>query len=207
VLQADPDYCRYILKEVSPDSSPRLIACAEWLKTQDVPAVLPLVNFDKHEGTSYEEVLRADPDYCSFILQAVSPDINSDLKFVEWLKAQAVVPSGSSLVSFGKYKGKSYEEVLERDPQYCSYILTNYAPSQGSIGSSTPFIEWLKAQDVPQDVPARVINFGKYRGWTYEEVLEGDPQYCSYMLGNVDFARNPSLAAFREWLGGQVEPS
>ena len=40
-------------------------------------------------------------------------------------------------VKFGKYKGKSYSEVLTKDPQYCAWARENMSGDQH-------FVEWLK---------------------------------------------------------------
>mmetsp|Transcript_133209 Transcript_133209/g.426132 ORF Transcript_133209/g.426132 Transcript_133209/m.426132 type:complete len:182 (+) Transcript_133209:82-627(+) len=134
----------------SPPTSPHLAQSA--VEAEDV------VNFGKHRGKAYEEVLKEDPMYCSWVVQAAKSDKTLDDKpssehlvnFAEWLKDRH-----TPLVSVGKHKGMSFTEILKTDAEYCRWVIERSRMPDCAKGlkkltpCSPEFGDWL-TENAPQ---------------------------------------------------------
>jgi hypothetical protein len=118
---------------------------------------------------------------------------------------------GSATVTFGKHKGRSYADVLQEEPYYCQYILGQADSGESSNPNFLAFATWLRSQDVP-DGPSGMgdaggsgtVGFGKHKGTSYEKVLQGDQEYCQFVLNQVDTPRSTAFSSFRNWLITQI---
>jgi len=57
-------------------------------------------------------------------------------------QSYAEVATGSSTLSFGKHKGRTYADVLANEPEYCGWVQDMASPT----GPLKEFQEWLNAQ-------------------------------------------------------------
>lgn len=99
-----------------------------------------------------------------------------------------VVPAIKRKVTFGKYRGMAFGQVLEIDPTYLKWLATNAhddeikAIAVELVGEvHTPVTEsqntdWKQYQ----------ITFGKYRGKTVGEILRIDPGYVFWLSGTIN---------------------
>eukprot|EP00445_Apocalathium_hangoei_P082407 CAMPEP_0204184184 /NCGR_PEP_ID=MMETSP0361-20130328/54239_1 /ASSEMBLY_ACC=CAM_ASM_000343 /TAXON_ID=268821 /ORGANISM="Scrippsiella Hangoei, Strain SHTV-5" /LENGTH=435 /DNA_ID=CAMNT_0051144189 /DNA_START=118 /DNA_END=1425 /DNA_ORIENTATION=+ len=196
VLEIDPEYCDYILKAEIPDTESEqartFVAFAKWLKTQvRLPSAsgstgTAILSFGKHNGKSYEDVLREDPLYCRW---AVSPEgarisMPALLEFSRWVRGQAILDTG-------KHNGKSYEKVLRDDPQYCRWVVSQ-DKGLGFRHELREFSGWVPSQEL--------LSYGKNKGKSYEEALRVDPEYCRFTLDQVDKSGYQRRAPFADWL-------
>eukprot|EP00445_Apocalathium_hangoei_P057463 CAMPEP_0204094244 /NCGR_PEP_ID=MMETSP0360-20130528/190831_1 /ASSEMBLY_ACC=CAM_ASM_000342 /TAXON_ID=268821 /ORGANISM="Scrippsiella Hangoei, Strain SHTV-5" /LENGTH=460 /DNA_ID=CAMNT_0051043553 /DNA_START=32 /DNA_END=1410 /DNA_ORIENTATION=+ len=221
VLEIDPEYCDYILKAEIPDTESEqgrtFVAFAKWLKTQVLlplesgPTGTAILSSGKHNGKSYEEVLREDPPYCSWVVsQEKSPDgeipdteseqARTFVAFAKWLKTQVRLPSasgstGTAILSFGKHNGKSYEDVLREDPLYCRWAVSPEG-ARISMPALLEFSRWVRGQ--------AILDTGKHNGKSYEKVLRDDPQYCRWVVSqDKGLGFRHELREFSGWVPSQ----
>ncbi len=67
--------------------------------------------------------------------------------------------------TFGKYKGRTFEDIKKVDPEYIQYIANNYGDK------FTEVFEFANANNL---LDAVFIPFGKYKNLTVEEVIKKD---------------------------------
>lgn len=116
------------------------------------------------------------------------------------------------IVTFGKYAGLTYEQVMANDPEYCQWQLDNMKENDETIGK---FGDWLRSGDrlskkrkqmeekresEPTEVKrARFIEFGKHRNKkTWGEVLDEHPDYCLTLIEMQD--EKPIQGKMREFI-------
>jgi len=142
-----------------------------------------VVEFGKHKGKTYEEVLHDDPSYCTWCSSRSLFDCSSaGLAFSAWLFTQdvpEVILSGSCKIQFGKHAGKTYEDVRQTDPGYCHFVMS--LSGHGSGDGVNNFADWLADQEIPEANATTLVGFGKYSDKTYEAVLFLDPDYCVFV--------------------------
>ena len=98
------------------------------------------VPFGKHKGKSIQEIYETDPAYIFWLIESdpyytvnipkiIGKEPNSTEEFVEICKSEydRVFPkiSAMSVITFGKYKGKTFKEVATEDKNYISWFLSN----------------------------------------------------------------------------------
>merc|ERR1739848_775042 len=100
-----------------------------------------VVSFGKYAGTSFQDVLDQDPDYCHWILeQGSQEDAGFQLRqfaaFLDGKVPEQVVSNqgGTGAVSFGKYAGTSFQTVLDQDPDYCRWVLEQGSQEDARFG-------------------------------------------------------------------------
>jgi len=110
---------------------------------------------------------------------------------------QASAPAPSGRMEHGKYKGKSFEEVLELDPGYAGYI-AKVAQSGDCSANFRAFADWAGDKLVDPDLQ---IGFGQYYGRSFMEVLDADPDYCGYIIGlSQNDEVSHRMQRFVDWL-------
>lgn len=125
------------------------------------------IDFGKHRGSKYGEVLARDPGYALWALgccagPSAARQVGDGLAdFVDWLRALEAVPEAAVACLCLDGKG-SYDVAGLRAAR---------ARLSGSVGE--------------------VMAFGKYKGRTMTEVWESDPGYCAFVSG----LKLPSLEA------------
>ena len=100
---------------------------------------------------------------------------------------------------FGKYRGKSYEEVFMLDKSYCGHIVRTSNQPESGLGIRQ-FADWIRERH-PDFVAARaqdVMRSGKYMGKSYEDIFAHDPSYCEIILD----LPNPGsqMRHFADWI-------
>lgn len=111
------------------------------------------------------------------------------------------------IVPFGKYKGKTIQEIYKIDPAYIFWLIesdpyytVNIPKIIGKEPNSTEeFIEICKAEynkAYPTIIATSVITFGKYKGKTFKEVAAEDKNYISWFLRNTE--DKIDIESFRE---------
>ena len=96
-------------------------------------------------------------------------------------KPQSLEPE----VTFGKHRGEMASDVLDKDPDYCAWIVDTY-----QSGEATPALgevaEWLidhNPELTNQD--ARQMGFGKHREKTREWVMNNHRDYGEWVIKTV----------------------
>jgi hypothetical protein len=195
-----------------------------------------LVGFGEHRDKTYDQLLREDPGYCSWVLQRYGEDEQPSPSLsllAEWLKfqgfedsADASTPSagtGESLVGFGQHRDMTYEDAMTMEPDYCEWVLRTYEEDDDPKPALVAFAEWLQSEgfevrsqdDGDESAPhhGRLrVGFGKHRDLTYEEIVTEDPDYCDWIIRTYE--EDPDEAGFAlrnlaQWLleQGHVYPS
>lgn len=82
----------------------------------------------------------------------------------------------------GKHSGKTFQQVLEDDPNYCEYFLTQVHTDSESVNR---FIHYLKNNTTERekeevDLGDTKLDFGKHKGKTFKEVLSEDSGYATW---------------------------
>lgn len=115
------------------------------------------------------------------------------------------------VVPFGKYKGKTIEVIYKIDPKYIFWLAESDPyfridfPTLTGIDPQKTNAEELFKEEVDRVFPkVKVedsINFGKYKGKTYKEIIEVDPQYVEWVIHNnrnLDFDLKSFFEALRD---------
>ena len=117
----------------SPDTTtprrrgPRAIAAPQILPEVAIPDDLCFED-GPHAGESFADVLAQDRAYAIRALtERVADPFGRFADFQLWAAAQLSGPLGKRLVRFGKYSGMTFDEVLTRDPTYCSMSISMHA--------------------------------------------------------------------------------
>lgn len=139
VYTSEKGYCVWAVStvEASGDADGPLADFAAYVKSQD-PSILDDMDhtmaIGKYKGYHYEEILSEDPEYFQFVQRVVEEDPDEAslpfLKCAGWLREHApdldtLVASkeaSSTTVSFGKHRGKDFEEVFRKDLPYCMWV-------------------------------------------------------------------------------------
>ena len=114
-----------------------------------------------------------------------------------WQPISKSFDSSSEVVDFGKHRGLTFAETLQKDKQYCQWVVSVKANEQRSPTMSK-FITFLKAAGVEPEPLPETITFGTYSGKSCGEVFRQDPTYCEWVLHNSK-DDTPS-GRFAEWI-------
>lgn len=102
-------------------------------------------------------------------------------------------PRGNEyVIEFGKHKGKTLREIYESDPEYIFWLLeTDYwfhvdfrdlLNIPNDVVDIKPIIQAEYDRLYPMVKIDDTITFGKYRGRSYKEVYEENPEYIHWLL-------------------------
>lgn len=156
------------------------------------------VGFGKYSSRTYEEALKEDHDYCRWVVDQAAESRDQDepialVKFAEWLREQGVEPSN----------GGAYRSNLPLPPSSPGLSPPDLdASALQSAGEGADATLALRNDESGRMEPA-VVSFGKLDGCTYEEALSRDPDYCDWVLRQLDRddeEPSESLGKFAEWL-------
>lgn len=92
----------------------------------------------------------------------------------------------------GKHKGKTYLDVYTTFPSYCKWVL-----EQGCEDFDLNFYMFLNEPERREKIRT-TMQFGKYKGLGYQEILNNDEKYCIYALNN--YHRNKFVKDFALWI-------
>jgi hypothetical protein len=196
------------------------------------------IEFGKYKGFTFQEVLQVDKGYGAWVLKACAqPDSSPNLKeFGEFLQEhaaelqtaasadkqndfapEACSNEGAKQIMFGKYRGQTFEDVLQGDRGFCAWVLrTSYRDDSGQpLREFGAFLQKRAPElmSFSDQIGSRtssdasgVISFGKYKGQTYEQIWQSDPDFCQWVqraAGNPNPGQG--LLAFAEFLSSKEE--
>lgn len=141
--------------------------CGEWVLLDvpgvDINEIFPkrksdyIMEFGKYKGKSIKEIYEKDPQYIYWLIKQdyyfridfrSILDIPMDcpnLNEVIQAEIHRVFPKATvdSIVSFGKYKGRTYKDVYLKDPAYIKWFLRNNQSIEIDIDS---FLEMIRKE-------------------------------------------------------------
>lgn len=142
------EYREQYYPEINDEEIP-CAGCGEWVLI-DVPGadlneIFPprkpdyIINFGKYKGKTIQEIYQQDPKYIYWLLDKDHyfrvdidellniPKISADRQTIIENEIDRVFPKvkPDDLITFGKYKGKSFREVYNMDSNYIEWFLRN----------------------------------------------------------------------------------
>jgi len=161
LAREDRSYCKYVLGVRRPEfkSAPLFAMLQKFLRNPEnfnpEEDDDTLVTFGKYKGQmTYGELMVRDPQYCQYLLKQhadeviedeVAPSGDSSL-FIDYLLKVGYKPSFEDprvLVGFGKYQNLTYQEVTEKHPGYCLWVLDAADAADGFLLNR--FAQYLRA--------------------------------------------------------------
>ena len=124
VLANEPDYCRWALGADSPTGA--LKEFQDWLKPR------------KDSLSAAATAFTAATAATATAVTTVAPYHRPATAF----RYGSSAPTGSSTLCFGKHKGRTYADMLAKEPEYCGWVQDKDSPT----GPLKDFQEWLNAQ-------------------------------------------------------------
>ena len=124
--------------------------------------------------------MREDPSYCEWVM-SLSAEEDSDssllVRFKHFLQSKGFNTKG--IMTAGKHDGKTFEEVMQEDPLYCT-LVTDLIKEGNNKPAMVKFKNFL--DDRGFQSAEDVMTVGKHEGKTFEEVMTADPSYCASVL-------------------------
>lgn len=120
----------------------------------------------------------------------------------------------TSVIQFGKYKSKTFDQVYQNDPDYCSWFIKNVKPDGNNMVN---FFNYLKSKpvviekvisspNVPVDVGDEILKFGKHSSKQFKYVYEKYPGYCDWFIENFK-SENDNAVKFFNYLKSRSQES
>lgn len=82
----------------------------------------------------------------------------------------------STILNFGKYRGKTIEDVYELNPSYCRWI------NNQNLYTSDPEIrKFLDSKFKNSADGSSILTYGKYKGRSIKQVKQIDPNYLEWL--------------------------
>ncbi|EGZ20529.1 hypothetical protein PHYSODRAFT_442103, partial [Phytophthora sojae] len=78
------------------------------------------LSFGKYKGQSIEDVFKNDPGYCRWIHNQPSLNISEEMKI--FLHSRFLNNDNSYMMTWGKHRGKSLQQISELDPGYLDWL-------------------------------------------------------------------------------------
>ncbi|EGZ27438.1 hypothetical protein PHYSODRAFT_470421 [Phytophthora sojae] len=78
------------------------------------------LSFGKYKGQSIEDVFKNDPGYCRWIHNQPSLNISEEMKI--FLHSRFLNNDNSYMMTWGKYRGKSLQQISKLDPGYLDWL-------------------------------------------------------------------------------------
>lgn len=148
-----------------------------------------LVGVGKHSALSYEELVKVEPSYCSWVKTKYAKDLEAGETMNPNFRALGEHLQGVKLPA-------SADKGRPRSGGSWSKGAPASSKPQGAQGAS--------ANEQGQLVDGKwLMAFGKHQGLSFAEVLSKDPSYCEYMVNQVltsDGKVNSSSAAFAAYV-------
>jgi len=95
--------------------------------------------------------------------------------------SMAPIPVDSDMeMSFGKHRGRLISEIVEEDPSYLQWLLSQTEEPDAS-GRLLEVAEYVR-EYFPEVEGTAMVSFGKYRGMALSQLVKEDPDYCGWIL-------------------------
>lgn len=103
-----------------------------------------VVQFGKYKGELFTTVLSNHPDYCEWVSRNISPDNEKHAPFVEFCvkSLRESSTNGSTVLTISKHKGKTYQQILEIDKDFCEWVKR----IKTTASEMKQFKTWLESQ-------------------------------------------------------------
>ena len=109
------------------------------------------------------------------------------------------------VLGFGKYRGRALSQVVQEDPEYCSWMLETAAKADSSdqlrqaakrIQENHPDLV-TQVEQWHENVDGQTtVTCGKHKGKSFQAVLQEDTDYVCWLIDNIgDEARSKNLRA------------
>lgn len=93
----------------------------------------------------------------------------------------------SYIITFGKHKNKSIDQIYEENPQYLQWLF-----SRDTVKENQELYDNLKSKLINKN--DYYLNFGKYKNKPLSWILENDSKYIIWLRGNTYVKENiPNL--------------
>lgn len=106
----------------------------------------------------------------------------------------SIVEKANQKINFGKYKGKKLGEVVLGDPQYVQWLSKNCQFDVMRQCAEDVYQQVAHIQGMfepvagPREQVPTTFPFGKYKGKTFEWVVENDRNYAEWAANNMNNA-------------------
>ena len=180
----DSGYTNYCIQEFQKgDCCQGLKRYAQWAICQQaiLPSGLDRMGFGKNSSKTYAEVFK-DSGYTNYCIQEFQKgDCCQGLKrYAQWaICQQAILPSGSDRMGFGKNSSKTYAEVF-KDSGYTNYCIQEFQKGDCCQGLKR-YAQWAIRQQAILPSGSDRMGFGKNSSKTYAEVFK-DSGYTNYCI-------------------------
>mmetsp|Transcript_68082 Transcript_68082/g.106943 ORF Transcript_68082/g.106943 Transcript_68082/m.106943 type:complete len:190 (-) Transcript_68082:105-674(-) len=145
-----------------------------------------LVGFGKHSALSYEDLVKVEPSYCSWVKTKYAKDLEA---------GETMNPNFRAL-------GEHLQGIKLPPSADKGRPRSSGSWSKGAPAPSKP--QGASANEQGQLVDGNwLVSFGKHQGLSFAEVFSKDPSYCEYMVNQVltsDSKVNSSSAAFAAYV-------
>jgi len=148
-----------------------------------------------HLDRTYADVFKGDPEFCQWISEKYRSDVEElhpgMVRFAKWLEEQGgvqqPVTGGNSKrkmpvdsIGFGKHAEKTFAQLLVEQPKYCACLFRKLKAAEGTSVRAHFFVQAVEnyISDGHKD---DVVQLGRYKGHTYEAVLN-DTKYCKFIM-------------------------
>jgi len=139
-----------------------------------------LVRFGKHKGLTFQQVLEQEPDYCQWVLREATARAE---------RGEPAREDFTALVGYIQANGTSTTPAYGRRGQAAqSYSRGSY----GGRGASQAYNQTQTAEESDLVTGGWQVAFGtKFKGWTFDQVIEADKSYCDYIVDQVLHSSTP----------------
>ena len=120
--------------------------------------------------------------------------------------------ASSSVLTFGKYRGRDIESVMKEDIGYIDYLLDSddWVSKNEDLVAEIAERKKEDAGRVEQGEETRfhrkkilIIPFGKYKGKHISEIVKKDPSYCSWLI-QADIAKVFTMADIVDYINAYI---
>jgi broad specificity phosphatase PhoE len=154
----------------------------------------PTTHFDEgsRKGISFEDVFNNEPGYMQYISTkpAEAKCFRNAIRYY-----QEHISDVKPFFEYGKYRGRTFENVYKENPGYFTYLQTK----ESSNPRYSSALEWYSQNKGETETPENVVPIGKWKGSTFDEVFDKAPDYLSWVVKNITDEKSP-LYSLAKWV-------
>ena len=186
----------------------------------DLEECCDTLGFGQYTSETYLDVVNKNISYCRWLVfRSASWIPGPSRQFCQYLLKHhrdklTFLETKSKKVTFGKYRGKSFNVIMKDDPSYCDYLMTDAEIFRSEGKSDNParsFQEFIFNRRIdklsespltfsdftePLDDGEKQFKSGKQKGRTYQDVFQTEPGFSRIMLEKYP------TNAYSQWLRG-----